>query len=48
MSTTKNPDVAKSYAGGSEAGGTPMVMEMEQGMVDRGAAIEWLSQVCRY
>ena len=44
MSTSHSKDVAVGYAGGREAKGTPMVFEMLQGMVDRGAEISWLSQ----
>ena len=40
MSTTRDRQVAVGYA----AGGTPMILEMEQGMVDRGAELAWLSQ----
>ena len=47
MSTTTNRDVAVGYAGGldaSGAGSTPMIFEFGQGMVNRGAELEWLSQ----
>ena len=43
MSTTTERGVAMGYA----AGGGPkmgIVLEMQQGMVDRGADISWLSQ----
>ena len=43
MSTTTSRDVAIGYAGGLE-GAQPILFEMEQGMIDRGAVIEWLSQ----
>ena len=44
MSTSTSKEVAVGYAGGCDAKGTPMVFEMNQGMVDRGAEISWLSQ----
>ena len=47
MSTTTNRAVAIGYAGGLDASGagqTPMVFEYEQGMIDRGAELDWLSQ----
>ena len=40
MSTTTNYDVAKAYA----AGGASTILEIQQGMVDRGADISFLSQ----
>jgi hypothetical protein len=40
MSTTTNPEVAKTYAGE----GVSMVIECQMGMVDRGADLSWLSQ----
>ena len=40
ISTTRDRRVAVGYA----AGETPMILEMEQGMVDRGAELSWLSQ----
>ena len=43
MSTTTNRDVAIGYAGGLQ-GAQPMVFEMRQGMIDRGADISWFSQ----
>ena len=47
MSTTTSRDVALGYAGQRSASGgeaTPMLFEMQQGMVDRGAELGWLSQ----
>ena len=46
MSTTNNRDVAIGYAGGFDAGDgkTRMVFEFEQGMINRGAELDWLSQ----
>jgi len=44
MSTSTAMEVAVGYAGGRDAKGTPMVFELVQGMVDRGADISWLSQ----
>ena len=47
MSTTTSRAVAVGYSGGPEAGGegrAPMVLEMGQGMIDRGADIGFLSQ----
>ena len=41
MSTTSDRAVAVQYAGG---GGAGFVFEIQQGMVDRGADISWLSQ----
>jgi hypothetical protein len=41
MSTTTSRDVAMGY---SSQGATPMLFEMTQGMVDRGAELSWLSQ----
>ena len=41
MSTTKDRSQAAYYAGDGRA---PTVLEMEQGMVDRGAELSWLSQ----
>jgi ankyrin repeat protein len=43
MSTTTNRDVAMSYSAAS-GGGAGFVFEMQQGMVDRGADIGFLSQ----
>lgn len=42
MSTTLDKGVAVGYA--SERGGMGLVFEVQQGMVDRGADISWLSQ----
>ena len=42
MSTTLDEEVALSYAAG--AAGTGFVFEIQQGMVDRGADIGFLSQ----
>ena len=42
MSTTTNREVAMHYAGGR--GRTGFVFEIQQGMIDRGAEISWLSQ----
>ena len=47
VSTTTSRDVAVRYAGGPEASGegrAPMVLELGQGMIDRGAVIDFLSQ----
>ena len=44
LSTSTNRQVAAGYAQGGDA---PMVFEMEQGMIDRGADISWLSQCMR-
>ena len=41
MSTTADRSVASSYASG---GGAGLLLELEQGMVDRGAELSWLSQ----
>lgn len=41
MSTTINREVALNYAG---AGGAALVLELQQGMVDRGADVSWISQ----
>ena len=41
MSTTTNRDVAMQYAA---SGGRGVVFEIQQGMIDRGADISWLSQ----
>ena len=43
MSTTRQKEVAVGYAGGLHSKETPMVFKMEQGMVNRGAEISWLS-----
>ena len=43
MSTTLNRDVALSYAAG-DGTGTGFVFELQQGMVNRGADISFLSQ----
>ena len=40
MSTTTSRAVAVGY---SEAGSTQMVFEMQQGMINRGAELQWLS-----
>lgn len=42
MSTTVDKKVAMSYAAGGEHGG--FVLEVQQGMIDRGADISSLSQ----
>jgi hypothetical protein len=47
MSTTTDRDVAVGYAVGTpgiDESRTPMVFEFEQGMIDRGAELDWLSQ----
>ena len=45
LSTTTNKDVAMHYAAGQSSGGKPaIVLQMEQGMIDRGADLGWLSQ----
>ena len=43
MSTTLNRDVAFEYASSSKAGAS-VVFEIQQGMIDRGADLSWLSQ----
>ena len=45
MSTTKNKDVAMGYA--ASRGGPAVVFEAQQGMIDRGADIVFLSQCAR-
>ena len=42
MSTTTEQSVAMGYASGQRSAG--IVIEVQQGMVDRGADISWLSQ----
>ena len=39
--SNRAPPQAEHYAGEGRA---PMVLEMQQGMVDRGASLAWLSQ----
>ena len=41
MSTTTSREVAVGY---TYEGKTPMVFEFEQGMIHRGAELDWLSQ----
>ena len=41
MSTTSHREVAMAYAA---SGGKGVVFEIQQGMVNRGADISWLSQ----
>ena len=41
MSTTLDAGVAMSYAAG---GGAGIVFEIQMGMVDRGAELDWISQ----
>jgi hypothetical protein len=41
MSTTADRSVAATYASGAGMG---LILELEQGMVDRGAELSWLSQ----
>ena len=41
MSTSRSREVAMGYAATGE---TPMVFEMAQGMINRGAELRWLSQ----
>ena len=41
MSCTTNKEVAMHYSAGSSMG---IVFEVQQGMVNRGASIDWLSQ----
>ena len=43
MSTSTDREVALSYAGGG-SGRAATVLEMQLGMVDRGASLGWLSQ----
>ena len=43
MSTTLNRAVAMGYAAG-DGSRTGIVLEVQQGMINRGAAISWLSQ----
>ena len=45
MSTTKDKDVAMAYA--ASRGGPAVVFEAQQGMIDRGADIGFLSQCAR-
>ena len=48
MSTTTDSSVAVGYASRKSLSGreaTPMLFEMQQGMVDRGAELGWISQV---
>ena len=40
MSTSLDPSVAREYAGTGKAG---VILEIQQGMVDRGADMAWLS-----
>ena len=42
-STTLNREVAVKYASSGKVG---MIIEVQMGMVDRGAELTWLSQVC--
>jgi hypothetical protein len=44
MSTTTDRDVAVGYAGVGTSASTPMVFQFEQGMINRGAELDWLSQ----
>ena len=45
MSTTRDKDVAKQYALEQQSkGGAGFLFEMQQGMVDRGSDLSWLSQ----
>ena len=44
MSTTFDRDVAMGYAAG-DAGKPALVFEMQMGMIDRGAELDWISQV---
>ena len=45
MSTTTDRTVAISYAStGSGGPVTPVVFQMQMGMIDRGAELSWLSQ----
>ena len=44
MSTTLDRQVALQYAQASDDAGPGFVFEIQQGMVDRGALIDWLSQ----
>ena len=43
MSTTLDRSVAMGYAAG-DASRTGIVLEVQQGMINRGASISWLSQ----
>ena len=43
MSTTTNREVALEYAGDNVTTGG-FLLEIQQGMVDRGALLDWLSQ----
>ena len=45
MSTTFDRDVAMNYAA-VVAGKPALVFEMQLGMIDRGAELSWISQVC--
>ena len=44
LSATTEFDVALSYASAGRAGAQCTLLEIEQGMVDRGASLSWLSQ----
>jgi hypothetical protein len=46
MSTTRKREVAMEYAGASSAGGErpSVVFEVQMGMIDRGAPVQWVSQ----
>jgi hypothetical protein len=44
LSTTRDREVAAGYAGGS---GASTLLEIRQGMINRGADLAWLSQCAR-
>ena len=44
MSTTRDLETARFYAGETAQSSVGMIFEIEQGMVDRGADLSWLSQ----
>ena len=47
MSCTTNRDVAMTYAQ-NDSCVNPLVLEMQMGMIDRGADLGWLSQVSEH
>ncbi len=44
MSCTRSKDVALAYAANQQQKGPGMVLEVQMGMVDRGADLTWVSQ----
>lgn len=45
MSTTLDRELAVEYASGEGGGRQGLIFEIQQGMVDKGASLKWLSQV---